>query len=294
MITPASQAPGAVPFGDDMAAVPGTARWLWTTDLLCEGVDFIVPGPGYDQIGRKAMAVNLSDCAAMAVHPRAALCALSLRRDTAAADAESIVRGIAEMGRAFGCTLVGGDTNVWDQPAVIAVTVMGEADGEQPPVRRDGARPGDRLFVTGPVGGSILGRHLAVRPRVREALAINRALRPHAMIDISDGLAIDLHRVLEASNCGARLDREALEAVIHDDARRLSRDTGRPALDHALEDGEDFELIVALSPETDPAVVPDVSLLPIGCIVEERGCHIVETNGRATPLAARGWEYRLG
>lgn len=289
----APPAAGEVPFGDDMARIPGEPAFLWTTDLLSEGVDFTVPPADWAAVGRKAMAVNLSDCAAMAVHPCAALCAISLRRSMTAADAEALLGGVAEMGRAFECPLVGGDTNAADQPATIAVTVIGRVDEAAPPVRRHGARPGDGIFLTGPVGGSLLGRHLAVRPRVREALAINRALRPHAMIDVSDGLAIDLWRVLEASDCGARLERDRLEAAIHADARRRAVQTGKTPLDHALADGEDFELIVVLPSDASAEAVAEHRLLPIGVMVPLRGCTIVDASGDETPLPPLGWEHRL-
>jgi thiamine-monophosphate kinase len=113
-------------------------------------------------------------------------------------------------------------------------------------VRRSGAKPGDWLLVTGPLGGSIRAHHLDFTPRVREALALHTAADLHAMIDISDGLARDLHHVCDESRCGAVVF--AGYVPITEDAQLLAAQDGRSPLLHALSDGEDFELIVAVSP----------------------------------------------
>src|SRR5262249_36214210 len=129
-------------------------------------------------------------------------------------------------------------------PLVINVTVLGEASGRGP-VRRSGAQPGDWLFVTGPLGGSIRGKHLTFTPRVREALALHQLTNLKAMIDISDGLAADLHHICKESDCGAVLRETAIPVA---DAARQMNDALLP-LQHALGDGEDFELLFAVAPE---------------------------------------------
>src|SRR5438105_5822537 len=217
--------------GDDTAALRLTAGLpcLVTTDMLLEGSCFRLAEAGPRRVGRKAMAVNLSDIAAMAGRPVAAVVSVGLPRQGGRALAEELYLGLREAADAFDTAIVGGDTNSWDGPLVISVTIVGEATGRGP-VRRAGARPGDWLFVTGPLGGSIGGHHLDFTPRVREALQLHSVVDLHAMIDISDGLAADLAHICQESHCGAVLRADAIP--ISAAARTL--DDGRPPLDHAL------------------------------------------------------------
>src|SRR5207244_13504094 len=146
--------------GDDTAALaltPGTPC-LVTTDMLLEGSCFRLAEAGPRRVGRKAMAVNLSDIAAMAGKPVAAVVSVGLPRDGGRVLAEELYLGLRDVADAFDTAVVGGDTNTWDGPLVISVTLVGEATARGP-VRRSGARAGDWLFVTGPLGGSILGRY---------------------------------------------------------------------------------------------------------------------------------------
>ncbi|MEW6199504.1 MAG: thiamine-phosphate kinase [Planctomycetota bacterium] len=281
-----------VGFGDDMGVLecPGQPV-LWAVDMLMDGVDFDSRVHEWAAIGRKAMAVNLSDCAAMGAQPVAALCAVALSNALTMDDAVALVRGAHEFGLRFGCPVVGGDTNSWDSPTVISVSIAACCEPGCQPVRRNGARPGDRLWLTGPVGGSLLGRHLTFEPRVAAGLEINRRLRPHAMIDISDGLALDLGRVLEASGCGAVLDEVNLDALIHPNATQMSGTDGRSPRDHALHDGEDFELIVALPPETRESECSALGLSPLGYVTGEPGLRIQAADGRLEAVEIRGWEH---
>src|SRR5438105_7377896 len=232
--------------GDDTAAVRWTpgAPCLVTTDMLLEGSHFRLAEAGPHRVGRKAMAVNLSDIAAMAGQPVAAVVSLGLPRQGANQIAEGLYAGLREMADAFDTAVVGGDTNTWDGGLVVSVTLLGEAT-PRGPVRRNGAKPGDWLLVTGPLGGSILGKHLDFTPRVREALQLHAAADLHAMIDISDGLAADVHHLCEESRCGAVLRAETIP--ITPEARGMNDE--RSPLDHALSDGEDFELLFAVAPE---------------------------------------------
>ena len=290
--SPPGGEPAAVPFGDDMAALqPGDPNLLWTTDMLMDGVDFDSARQRWYDIGRKAMAANLSDCAAMAAVPVAALCAVALSNGLSMDDALDLLRGARDCGMRFGCPLVGGDTNSWDQPTVISIAIAARTEAGRRPVQRCGARPDDRIFVSGPVGGSILGRHLSFEPRIETALAINRQLDPHAMIDISDGLAIDLWRVLEASGCGAVLDASSLKAAIHPDAVRLAAQDGVTPREHALYDGEDFELIVFLPPEVPTDACRRLGLLPLGHATRDRRFLLRERDGRRVEIERRGWEH---
>lgn len=280
----------AVGFGDDMAPIPGAADLLWTADMLMDGVDFDSRQHDWKTIGHKAMAANLSDCAAMGVQPVAALHAVALANDLSVDDVLALTAGIHECGSRFDCPLVGGDTNSWDKPTVVNITVIGRILPDCAPVRRDGAQPGDRVWVSGPVGGSILGRHLTFTPRVELGIRLARELRPHAMMDISDGVAIDLSRILEASEVGATLSAAEVDAATHDDARRLAEQDGHAARDHALHDGEDFELLVVLPPNADD-VAHTLGLLPLGEITRELGLWLTDANYERVAIPPRGWEH---
>src|SRR5262249_50060746 len=152
-------------------------------------------------IGHKALAVSLSDIAAMAGKPLAAVIALALPRTHGRKLAEGIQAGIHALAAHYQVALIGGDTNSWDGPLVISSTVLGIPSGYGT-VRRNGAEVGDWILVTGDLGGSILGKHLKFQPRVREAIALHQSADLHAMIDISDGLAADLHHLLQESGVG--------------------------------------------------------------------------------------------
>ncbi|MGE5756834.1 MAG: thiamine-phosphate kinase, partial [Planctomycetaceae bacterium] len=230
--------------GDDCAILRLAAGsdLLVTTDMLMDGRHFHLGRDGAEAVGFKALGVNLSDIAAMAGVPVAAVVAVALPRAGTVAIAQGLHAGMQRMAERYGVDLVGGDTNAWDGPLVVSVTVLGEATGRGP-VRRSGARPGDVVCVTGPLGGSVLGRHLRPEPRIAEALALHAAAPLHALIDISDGLASDLGHILEESGgLGAVLDADAIP--IHPDGRTQAQHDGRALLDHALNDGEDFELAV--------------------------------------------------
>src|SRR5438105_215385 len=187
--------------GDDCALLaPSAHPWLVTTDMLLEGSHFRLAEAGPRRIGRKAMAVNLSDIAAMAGRPVAAFVSVGLPRPGASQMAEAIYEGMRELAGAFDTALAGGDTNAWNGGLVLSVTLLGHPTSPGP-VRRAGAQPGDWLLVTGPLGGSLLGKHLDFTPRVREAMQLQQCAQLHAMIDISDGLAADAYHLCEESNC---------------------------------------------------------------------------------------------
>lgn len=286
---------GAAPFGDDLAPLePRPDGLLWTTDMLMDGVDFDSAVHSWRQVGYKAMAVNLSDCAASATVPVAALCAVALCDDLSMDDALELARGVRECGEQYDCPLTGGDTNSWKYPTVIAITVAAKIDGEWKPVTRQGAAAGDRVYVSGPVGGSIIGRHMRPKPRIDLARTVNRKLNPHAIIDISDGLALDLWRVCELSGCGAIVDAADLEGVVHADARLRAEQTGASPSEHALYDGEDFELIIVVPDSTPDEDCRRLGLLPVGVITDDRRLTLRGEDGALSPLEIRGWEHFRG
>jgi thiamine-monophosphate kinase len=279
--------------GDDCAVLAGTALpWLVTTDMLLEGSHFCLAEAGPKRVGHKAMAVNLSDIAAMACRPLAAVVSVGLPRQNANQIAEGLYEGMRACADAFDTAVVGGDTNTWDGGLVISVTLLGQPTPSGP-VRRAGARPGDWLLVTGPLGGSLLGKHLDFTPRVREAILLQQSAQLHAMIDISDGLAADVHHLCEESGCGAVLRAEAIP--IHAAAGQMT--DALPPLEHALSDGEDFELAFAVSPEDGRRLVttqpiPGITLAHVGEFLADKH-YLLEENGRRRPLEPRGFAHRF-
>jgi len=220
---------------------------LVTTDMLLDGVHFHISDCGPRLAGRKALAVNLSDIAAMAGEPRTAVVSLALPRGAGAAYAEAIMAGIAELAAHFGVAIVGGDTNSWHGPTVINIAVHGSPTGTGP-VLRSTAQAGDLILVTGKLGGSLAsGRHLNFTPRCREALALHRRGGLTSMIDLSDGLATDLGHVVRASGLKAVLDPDLVP--MHSDVAHAPRSRSEQ-LARALGDGEDFELCFTMRPDS--------------------------------------------
>jgi thiamine-monophosphate kinase len=273
--------------GDDAAWLRADGRdLLVTTDMLLDGSCFVLAGAGPVRVGRKAIAVSLSDIAAMAGRPLAAFVSVGLPRRGGRELAESLYNGMRSVADQFRTPIAGGDTNSWDGPLVISSTVIGEPT-ERGPVHRNGAIPGDWLFVTGPLGGSILGKHLDFTPRIHEALTLHCRVNLHAMIDISDGLATDLNKLCTESRCGAVLSADAIP--ISTEARKIA--DNRSPLDHALGDGEDFELLFAVCPSDGQRLLNDSGVTHIGeCVADGLW---LDRAGRREPLPASGYEHSL-
>jgi len=229
------------------------------------------------ELGRKAAARALSDLAATAATPRAVTLALAAPDTRSERWLRSLIEGVERAAEEVGADLVGGDLARVEGPVTLSVTALGELAGRRTPPGRDRARPGQVVALTGAVGGSRAGRHLRIVPRIAEGRALWRA-GATALMDVSDGLAWDLHRLARAS--GVRIELEAVP--VHRDARRAARQSGRTALDHALHDGEDHELIACL---------PSGARLPAGARVIGR---VRRGSGvwLLPPLAetARAWE----
>ncbi len=212
--------------GDDCAVLPDGL--LLTCDPVIEGVHFLPKTPAR-KIGWKAMARNLSDIAAMAGQPRSAVVSLGLRPTTPVRWVRELYAGMRAVAGKFGCEIVGGDTAHVRHEQFVVVTLLGHADR---PVLRSGAKVGDAVFVTGKLGGAFRsGKHLTFTPRIREAQWLAKNFRLHAMLDISDGLASDLCRLVEASRVGVEIFSNQIP--------------GR--LPGALTDGEDFELLFTVA-----------------------------------------------
>jgi thiamine-monophosphate kinase len=269
--------------GDDLAVLSWNAD-----DLLIVGVDQVLDGVHFDSqvhsphdIGRKVMNRNLSDCAAMAALPVAAVATVALPPNASMEYAQALYAGMREAGEAFGCPIVGGDTGSWPGKLVMTVTILGRSAGIAP-ITRSGAKPGDGIYVTGPLGGSIFGRHLNFTPRIHEARQLAATSRVTAMMDISDGLSRDLPHICRMSGVGAVIDADAVP--VHTDAVELSRRDGKPPLEHALHDGEDHELLVTVQGDPLPG------LIRIGTVVSDPGVWIQSAGQRQT-LPAKGWEH---
>jgi thiamine-monophosphate kinase len=283
--------------GDDAAVLRLSAGndLVSTTDMLMDGVDFELSRHEPERIGRKALAVNLSDLAAMGAKPVAGLVSLALRRQGGEELAKRLYEGMLPLAEEFDCPIAGGDTNSWDGPLVISVTALGEVPADRR-WRRSGAKPGDAIMVTGEFGGSILAKQFDFTPRVREALWLAEHAEIHAAIDVSDGLSLDLARLCEASGCGALLDLASIPiaGAAHELAAQRG---GSAALDHALSDGEDFELILALPRESAKELLaqqsPAVRLSLIGTFIDEPGLFARREDGKREPLEVGGYEHRF-
>jgi thiamine-monophosphate kinase len=284
--------------GDDAAVIGLSAgkHLVATTDMLMDGVDFELSRHAPEKIGRKSLAVNLSDLAAMAAKPVAALVSLALPRRGGEELAKRLFEGILPLATEFDCPIAGGDTNSWDGPLVISITALGEVPLDRRWLR-SGARPGDAILVTGQFGGSILGRQFDFQPRAREALWLADHATIHAAIDVSDGLSLDLSRICDVSGCGAALDLSAVPIAAAANEVAGSQPDRGTAIDHALGDGEDFELILAVPSKTaeqllasQPLATP---LTQIGEFIREPGLFGVDQHGHRTPIVPRGYEHRL-
>jgi thiamine-monophosphate kinase len=253
--------PDEVWIGDDAAIVGGTAGpLLLAADVVVEGVHFKWNSRRED-VGWKALAVNVSDIAAMGGRPRHALVTVA---GPVHVDFDALYRGLAEAAAAYGCAIVGGDlANA--ELLVVSVSITGVLDPpDPPPVLRSGARPGDAIFVTGPLGAAAASGY-ALRPqaRVSEGVAA-RVAGATAMIDISDGLAADLGHILDASGVGAVLD----DVPVAEGA----------TLEQAMGGGEDFELLFTAPADLDPSVG-----IRIGTCTSDPGQR----------PEAQGWQHRF-
>jgi thiamine-monophosphate kinase len=290
---------------DDAAVVSlaGRSEVVVTTDLLTDAVDFQLGIHEPQRIGRQALAANLSDLAAMAAKPLAAFISIALPRNgganlSALELAKQLYEGLLPLAAEYEVAIAGGDTNTYDGPLVLSVTAMGLLTGRGP-LTRSAGKPGDWLFVTGTLGGSILGHMLDFTPRVREAVLLHGNYELHAGIDISDGLALDASRLAQASGCGALLSLDRVP--ISRDAVRLSEqeyatDISAAALHHALSDGQDFELLLAAPPAAAQSILrdkpTDCTITHVGELVAESGLWQMGNDGKRQPLEATGWRHR--
>jgi len=305
--------------GDDAAVyAAGEGRvHVITTDALVEGVHFDRTFVPLALLGAKALAVNVSDVAAMNALPRYATVALGLPNNVSVEQVETLYAGLAEAARLYGCAVVGGDVTAADR-LLLSVTVVGEA-AEADVVYRHGAEPGDLLCVTGDLGAAaaglkillaekeafggdgaaqpdlsawshVVGRQLAPRARLDRVRAWQTAgFRPHALIDVSDGLASEVYHLCRDSGTGARLDLGMLPLHVQT-VRAAERFEDRPEA-YALYGGEDYELLFAAPPEA-LAALPEDAFAVVGEVTDAPGeVELRLADGDLVPLEPQGFRH---
>ena len=218
---------------------------LFKTDAVVEGVHFTRETPP-EKIGRKALARCLSDIAAMAGTPTAALVTIALPKKFAAGFVVKVYAGLNALAEKYGVAVVGGETTTNPGRMLISLSLLGTVPrGKQ--ILRSGAKVGDAIFVTGELGGSLAGRHLEFEPRLAEARWLAEHFHIHAMMDLSDGIAGDLRHLAAASQVGAVLLKSALPISRVAKLRARESSGAKPAALAALTDGEDFELLFTVA-----------------------------------------------
>lgn len=280
-----------VGIGDDAAVIePVVGQQIACTDQVIDGVDFLSDQHSLADIGYKAMAINLSDVAAMGGTPTSALVTLSLPTKNATRIAGEVYEGIFQAASQYKVAIAGGDLSTYDGPLAISITLLGHVPAGGAWLR-SGAGVDEAILVTGPVGGSIRGRHLRPTPRIELAAKLRGLVHVTAAIDISDGLSLDLDRLLAKSGVGCEIDVDKIP--IHNDAIELSNSSGRTPFEHAWSDGEDFELILTMSPSDAEKAIEaslDTSLIKIGKTTSRTGIWKLE-NGRHERLSPQGYVH---
>ena len=268
--------------GDDCAVLKFDRNryQLFTCDMITEGVDFLAKDKP-ELIGRKALAVSMSDIAACGGIPRYCLVSLGIPKNISVEKIDKISRGMFNLAREYKVNIVGGDLSRANR-LTIDVSMLGIVEKKNLCLR-SGAKIGDIIFVTGELGGSILGKHLRFIPRLKEARFLVKNFKVNAMIDISDGLSQDLGHILKQSKVGA---------IIYEDLIPLNRQAR--SFREALFMGEDFELLFTLShKEAKRLLKKNTGLFkPIGEITDQKYVlRLVEKRNKEKIIRPKGFQH---
>jgi thiamine-monophosphate kinase len=285
--------------GDDAALLDwsDSDHCLVATDTIVEGLDFVTGQSSLAAVGRKALAINLSDLAAMGAIAVSATASLVLPAADPFSTCRKVIQGMHGLAKLYEVSISGGDISIWDGPLVATVTALGRP-GPGGVLTRDGAHDGDQLLVTGRLGGSILSHHHSFTPRLNEIIALTSAYQINAAIDISDGLTLDLFRLAEASGLAATIYPESIPISPAAQALSDQIDDSESALQHALADGEDFELLLAVSPDVAETILREqpirCGISGIGCLTAGRGLFQRDAQGSRQAIEPRGYVHGSG
>lgn len=297
--------------GDDAAifSIGGGQAGLLTIDSLVDKVHFDRSYTSFDDLGHKALAANLSDIAAMGGRPILAVVSITVTEDVCLSEIEKIYSGIRKLAQKHGVAICGGDT-VAGQELSLTIAVYGEGKKNNIGLR-SGAKVGDAVLVTGSLGASQAGleilnskfknknakltkKHLRPEPRVKEAQLLASKFKLHGMMDISDGLASELHHIARESKVGIIIDQGALPTA--NEAITAANLLKKDPLEYCLYGGEEYELLFTLQPGK--AVEAKKMLLRkglpcsvIGYIIKGRGVKMIEPNGAVKKLANKGYTH---
>jgi thiamine-monophosphate kinase len=309
--------------GDDVAVVKTRAEkyLLLTCDILIEGTHFTKETITPYQLGKKVVAINVSDIAAKGGIPKQALISIGLPKDTKVIYVEQIYRGIKEQSKKFNIDIVGGNTALSKDKIFIDLFLVGEIKPDFL-LLRSGAKPGDKILITGNLGDSSAGlkiiedhdlkledskfekkykiklkqAHLSPNPRLLEGRIIAKSSLANSMMDISDGLSSDLAKICEASNVGAIIWEEKIP--VSKETLAFTKSIGKSPFNFALHGGEDYELLFTTPKENVDIIIKKIQkevktkVTEIGEIKDRKfGIKIVKTDGRMTPLNTYGWNH---
>lgn len=280
--------------GDDSAEIDisNENSLIITTDTILDGTHFRRKECTPKQIGRKAITCSISDIAAMGCKPLYALVSISFPKETDEKFGKEVYSSILTAAEKYNVQIIGGNIVSGECPLNINVTIIG-AVLELEPVKRSGAKPDDIIMVTGRLGGSILGKHLWFEPRIFEGMSLRKDFCVNSMIDISDGLLIDLSHILAESRLGAVIDEDKIP--ISHDAFKLSKTTKRSPIFHAMTDGEDYELLFTVSETKANEILRsdafNIPITPIGYIREKNGLFIRDIDGNERFVSPKGYEH---
>ena len=296
-----------VGIGDDASVIEGGEDfyYLFTTDTLVEDIHFRWEFTSPYQVGWKALAVNVSDIAAMGGWPEFSLVTLGIPKNFSFSFVKEIYLGIFDLSGKVGVEISGGDI-VSSQIFFITLSLLGKVEKDKV-ILRKGARIGDNVYVTGKLGSAacalfflskkahykgkfpFIKRLLSPLPRLNEARKIAQEKIATSMIDISDGLLLDLSHILEESKVGAEIWQEKIP--VDEDVKKICLEEGKSFLDFALGGGEDYELLFTSPFEIEKGEKLPFTVTKIGKIIEDEGIFIVDKKGVKNKVKPQGWDH---